>query len=107
MEFSGVLGIGALIVILLGADLLFHFAGEGLVLVTGSLIVRALSAGRIRCGEFRDISKDPNKPGGSALFYSENAEWFMYRNYVSLIGLAFWLLTLGAVFGYGMYVHAP
>ena len=107
MEISGWTGLVVIFGVILLAEIAVHFAGEALLLATGAAILRVLSAGHIRAGESRDLFGRSEKVNGGALFYVENAQHFMYRNFVVMIGLAFWLMVLGAVFGYGMYVHAP
>ena len=107
MEISGWASLAVIFGIILLANVVFHFAAEGLFLATGATILRVLSAGHIRAGEARNLFGRSEKVNGGALFYVENAQHFMYRNFVVMIGLAFWLMVLGAVFGYGTYVHAP
>lgn len=107
MEFIIASGFWKIIAIVVAITMLFQFAFEGLVLVVGTFGSRALSGGRIKRGEARDLWKIPPKPVGGAVFYSEGEQRYMYHNFVGLIGLVTVLLALTAIFGVGMWKHAP
>jgi hypothetical protein len=107
MEFTGTTGLWGLFAIIIALTLVMQFAFKGLVLAVGAAVLWGLSGGRIRRGEFRHLGKAPPKPSGGAIFYYEGSHCYMYQNYVGLIGLVTVLLALTAVFGVGMWLHAP
>jgi hypothetical protein len=92
--------------VIVGAAVVLQLAFEGLVLALGSMIIVALSRGRIKVGEARNLGKAPPKIQGGGVFYYENTQCYIYRNYVVLIGLLAVLLALGAIFGIGFYANA-
>ncbi|MDH4323980.1 MAG: hypothetical protein OEW90_07545 [Betaproteobacteria bacterium] len=92
--------------IILGVTIVLQLGFEGLVLALGSMIVLALSRGRIRVGEARSFAKAPPKLHGGWVFYYENSQCYVYRNYAVLIGLVAVLLALGAIYGIGFYFNA-
>jgi len=106
MEFSGVTSIALLFAFIAVIGVASHFAGEGIALATGSVLLRVLSRGLIRPGERRNLFGAHPKPQSGAVFYVENAQHFMYQNYVIAVGVLFWVLLLGSIFGYGANVHA-
>ncbi|MGE0373482.1 MAG: hypothetical protein AB7Q01_16605 [Gammaproteobacteria bacterium] len=103
LSSPGVWIFGAIVV---GAAIVLQLAFEGLVLALGSMIILALSRGRIKVGEARNLGKGPPKVQGGAIFYYEDSQCYIYRNYVGLIGLLAVLVALGAVFGIGFYANA-
>ena len=105
MEFSGISGIALFFGFLVVADVVMHYAGEGIGVLTGSILLKIASRGLIKCGETRELFGPHPKPQSSRVFYVENAQHFMYRNFVVVIGILFWVIV-GGIFGYVSSAHA-
>lgn len=106
MDISAPSGLWMFIAVIVAATAVLQLAFEGLILALGSLVVWALSAGRIKVGERRSFGKPPPKLHGGTVFYFENAQWYVYQNYVGLIGLLAVVLLLSAIFGASVWVNA-
>jgi hypothetical protein len=106
MDIPAPTNLWTVLAIIVAFAVVLQFAFEGLVLALGSLVVWAVSAGRIKVGERRSLGKVPPKLNGGSVFYYEDSHCYVYQNYVVLIGLISVLLLLSAIFGASFWVNA-
>ena len=87
------------------AAMAFQFVFERFALMAGSIVIRMLSSGRIKCGVSRRIWKAPPKENSGLILYEENNQQYMYSNFVGLIGLTAILILLTVIFGLSMWTE--
>ena len=107
MEIFSTGSIWTLVGVGLAIIVAIQFASEIVALAVGSLVIWALSFGRIKIGERRHLGKAPPTLNGGPVFYRVGARWYIYQNFASLLGLVVLLAALTAVFGVGMWLSAP
>ena len=106
MDIPAPTNLWTVLAVIVAIVVVLQFAFEGLILALGSVLVWALSAGRIKVGERRSLGKPPPKLHGGNVFYFEESQCYVYQNYVVLIGLVAALLSLAAIFGASFWANA-
>jgi hypothetical protein len=106
MDIPAPTNLWMVLAVILAIVVVLQLAFEGLILALGSVVVWALSAGRIKVGERRSLGKPPPKLTGGNFFYFEESRCYVYQNYVVLIGLVTVLLVLTAIFGASFWANA-